>query len=80
MIELAPSLNKLLTKTEAIMYCFMLQHDGKRGWRLPTAEEYEDYIQFSHVPLRFPMPWDESDDADELERRPVVPVRTITDT
>jgi hypothetical protein len=25
---------------EAILYCFQLEIDGKRGWRLPTMHEY----------------------------------------
>ena len=28
---------------EAQMYCFMLEHNGTRGWRLPTEREYDVY-------------------------------------
>jgi hypothetical protein len=40
-IEVAPiEYHTLLTRDEAIMYCFSLNIDGKTGWRLPTFEEY----------------------------------------
>jgi hypothetical protein len=41
MIEIAPIDRELrLSYEEAIMYCFLLNIDGKTGWRLPTKDEW----------------------------------------
>ena len=50
MIEVAPSdfwkLN--VTHSEAQLYCFMLQVDGKKGWRLPTQQEADEMVDMIH--------------------------------
>ena len=44
-IEISPTTNKEFTYDEAIMYCFFLIIDGKKGWRLPTREEYNSSVK-----------------------------------
>ena len=39
-IEIAEVSDKNFTYEEAVMYCFFLEIDGKKGWRLPTKQEY----------------------------------------
>jgi hypothetical protein len=39
-IEIAPTSNNAMSYDEAMLYCFILNIDGKIGWRMPTAEEY----------------------------------------
>jgi hypothetical protein len=39
-IEIAEVSDKNFTYEEAVMYCFFFKIDGKRGWRLPTKQEY----------------------------------------
>ena len=42
MIEIAPKEYEVsLSFDESKMYCFLLNVDGKLGWRLPTIEELE---------------------------------------
>ena len=40
MIEQAPMTANAMTYEEAAMYCFFLEHNGYRDWRLPTRDEY----------------------------------------
>lgn len=40
MIERAPVSTYKMSYDDAVMYCFLLKHDGKRGWRLPTIREF----------------------------------------
>lgn len=43
MIELAPqSTDVILNWKDANLYCFLLNIDGKLGWRLPTLDEMMD--------------------------------------
>ena len=37
-----------VTHEEAQLYCFMLQIDGKKGWRLPTEKEADDMVGMIH--------------------------------
>ena len=39
MLELAPAVYSL-TYDEAVMYCFFLEHNGYRDWRMPTMYEF----------------------------------------
>lgn len=39
-IEIASTSNDAMCYDEAMLYCFLLNIDGKIGWRMPTAEEY----------------------------------------
>ena len=39
MIELAPP-SKVMTYSEAILYCQFLEYNGYRDWRLPTRDEF----------------------------------------
>jgi hypothetical protein len=41
-IEIAPEEyhKEEITYSEALVYCFSLNIDGKIGWRLPTDQEY----------------------------------------
>ena len=34
--------SKFITYAEAVMYCLFLDHQGKKGWRLPTLLEWAD--------------------------------------
>lgn len=52
-IEIAPNRAiKYLNLSDAIMYCFALDIDGKTGWRLPTNQELAEII-----PHRVPWDW-----------------------
>lgn len=42
-IVIAELTNQRFTYDEAVMYCFFLEQDGKKGWRLPTEKEYKLY-------------------------------------
>ena len=39
-IEIAEVSDKNFTYDEAVIYCFFLEINGKKGWRLPTKQEY----------------------------------------
>jgi hypothetical protein len=40
-IEIAPKEYRIeCSYNEALLYCFQLEIDGKRGWQLPTWFEY----------------------------------------
>lgn len=44
MIETAPITKSRFIYSDAVLYCFALNIDGKIGWRLPSSEElYEIY-------------------------------------
>lgn len=43
MIKILQPLSIRLLYDEAWMYCLTLSHDGRKDWRLPTQEEFEDY-------------------------------------
>lgn len=47
-IEAAPRSNKVMTYDEAAMYCLFYEYKGKKGWRLPTWDEYQ--MLFGDVP------------------------------
>lgn len=40
MIEYAVRSKYTMTYEDAVMYCFFLEHDGHRDWRLPVFAEY----------------------------------------
>lgn len=43
-IEIAPDEYHVMgSYYESVIYCFQLEIDGKRGWRLPTFEEWRDH-------------------------------------
>lgn len=44
MISNQDSPSKLMTFDEAQMYCFVYQENNLSGWRLPTRDEFEQYI------------------------------------
>jgi hypothetical protein len=47
-IEIAPEEYIIkCTYDEALLYCFQLEIDGKRGWRLPAIEEYHTYSKIT---------------------------------
>jgi hypothetical protein len=41
-IEHAPRSEHKMSYEQAEIYAFMCNHDGKRGWRLPTFNEFVD--------------------------------------
>lgn len=46
MIETAPKEHwKQLSYSDAVMYCFSLNIDGKIGWRLPTQAEIRTIVR-----------------------------------
>lgn len=48
MIEFAPEEYWIdLNWYDAKVYCFALNIDGKTGWRLPTVEEFAEWIEHS---------------------------------
>lgn len=66
-LEIAPCSDQRLTYDEAIMYCFVLEFDGK-GWRLPTLNEYIVHYD------RLYACWHEGIE-DKKEKLRVIPVR-----
>lgn len=44
-IEIAPISKRYFTYEEASLYCLFFEHNGKKGWRLPTEDEYAHYGQ-----------------------------------
>jgi|LakMenEpi03Aug12_release.lakeMendotaPanAssembly.Ray.scaffolds.fasta_scaffold673261_2 hypothetical protein len=68
MLELAPPSEKM-TYDEAIMYCFWLEHDGKKGWRMPTHEEW------AKTKGIMVYTWRQNDHRTMMDTMPVVPVR-----
>jgi hypothetical protein len=48
-IEFAPEKYRITCfYDEAVLYCFQLEIDGKRGWRLPSSFEYSTMIEFRY--------------------------------
>lgn len=47
MIELGYESDRSMTYDEAVMYCFFYSQDGKNGWRLPSAAEYDEYYELT---------------------------------
>jgi formylglycine-generating enzyme required for sulfatase activity len=45
--KVGPLSEEKMQYDEALMYCFMLEVDGERGWRLPTHDEYNDILGLS---------------------------------
>ena len=39
-IEIGPASSHAMRYDEAVLYCFILEIDGKIGWRMPTLDEY----------------------------------------
>lgn len=46
-IEIGPCSEKELSYSEAQLYCFMLKYNGKKGWRLPRQQEYDNRHRLS---------------------------------
>ena len=71
MIERAPEeYHKTLTYEEAVLYCFLLNIDGKTGWRLPTLREIFTQGLYG---------WYSGDDCNRISRGKVMPVRDLKD-
>lgn len=48
MIEIAPrSMNDDMTYEGAILYCTFCTHNGHTDWRMPTGDEYIEYLGIS---------------------------------
>lgn len=43
MIEKAPVSKQLRTYNEALLYCQFLSYNEHNDWRLPTADEYQQF-------------------------------------
>ena len=71
MIEIAPPSEYQMTYDEALWYCLWFEHDGKKGWRLPTTEEW---ALTSSIPV---YSWRQNDHRTFQKTMTVVPVRTI---
>ena len=41
-IERAPKSEFKMSYEDALMYCLFYEYQGKRGWRLPTADEFQE--------------------------------------
>jgi hypothetical protein len=39
-IEIGPASSHAMRYDEAVLYCFILEIDGKIGWRIPTRDEH----------------------------------------
>ena len=71
-IEIAEVSDKNFTYDEAVIYCFFLQIDGKKGWRLPTEREYNSYNNI--------WGWYQDDERNKnLHHFRITPVRDIDD-
>ena len=71
-IEIAEVSDKNFTYEEAVMYCFFLEIDGKKGWRLPTEHEYNAYTNI--------WGWYQDDERQHLlNLYRITPVRDIDD-
>ena len=77
-IEIGPKSLERMNYDAAVLYCFFLEHDSKRSWRLPTVEEYE-----SGTPTIFSYCWYKDDpyasDPSKEQDWYVVPVRDLDD-
>jgi hypothetical protein len=71
-IEIAPASWTPMTYDEAVVYCFVFEHDGKKGWRLPTYDEY-----LNSTGSVFSQCWYLDDKMDHTRMFLVVPVRDI---
>lgn len=69
MIIIGPISDKYMTYNDAIMYCLFFEHDGKKGWRLPTYEEYTH--SFGLATLIWFQNEDENDNNTEWKVQPV---------
>jgi hypothetical protein len=74
MIELGYESTKMMTYDEAVMYCFFYSQDGKKGWRMPTGDEYDEYYELARS-------WYQDDTLkdDPDETWLIIPVRDIND-
>lgn len=74
-IDIGPSTRFGKSYDEAIMFCFSLDIDGKKGWRLPTRSEW--LLKFNHH-VNFTEMWYQGIDTSTMHPRPsiMVPVRT----
>jgi hypothetical protein len=69
MLELAPISSDEMTYDEAVWYCLWLEHNGKKGWRLPTIEEW---AKTNDIPV---FSWRQDEHRKMMDKMPVVPVR-----
>jgi hypothetical protein len=74
MIETAPKSVNRLTYDEAVLYCFMLEYNGKKGWRLPTEDEYDTG---HYIFDDFRIWWETNYSRANLGKWYVIPVRDI---
>ena len=72
MIEIGEKSDARMTYAEAVVYCFLLNIDGKIGWRLPTYDEYIEHLEI--VGWRCDM-----DKYHEWDSKHVTPVRDLKD-
>ena len=73
MIEYAVRSEYTMTYEDAVMYCFFLEHNGHKVWRLPVFEEYKGR------PLQFHSCWyqGEGNGTDTHTKWFACPVRTV---
>jgi hypothetical protein len=74
MIESAPSTTVNMNYEQAQMYCLFLEHNGKKGWRLPTLEEVEHVTNCQYLFLN-DVPYHVSNLPISYFERRVIPVR-----
>lgn len=70
-IEIGPISSCMFSYNDAILHCFLLNIDGKIGWRMPTESEYMQTRAMGwHIddPLRY-----------TNDLYPVTPVRDLKD-
>lgn len=63
-----------LSRSDAILYCFSLNIDGKTGWRLPTNDEIEKAGMHHRY---FSIHWSDQKFFDDRYTPWVVPVRDV---
>jgi hypothetical protein len=74
MIESAPVIYKSMNFAEAQMYCLFLEHNGKKGWRIPSIKEVE-HIEQHHYMFLNDLPYHVSELAIPYFEKRVLPVR-----
>jgi hypothetical protein len=69
-IEIGKASVTRMTYDDAVLYCFLLNINGKIGWRLPTIEEFDCNENFV---------WNFNDQTNRNNRWHVIPVRDLKD-
>lgn len=74
MIEAAPKTIAPMNYTQAQMYCLFLEHNGKKGWRIPSIKELE-YIEQHRYMFLNDLPFHVTELGIPFYEKRVMPVR-----